>query len=294
MDDYLYRGVFSDQKIRFSYALTTDVVNRAVLAHGCDPVSAHILGRALTSAVLISPLLTDDERFTLRWNYSGVVKSIVIDVGAKADVRGFIAPNTVDDGATAETELYGDDGKVILIKSSSEKVLSTGVTEAQLMDVVEDLTMFFAISDQIETAILALIGFSSNPECPVAVCQGIMIQAMPDCDLTEFDEFRNRLSGEELRRLVGAQPEIDNYFERVLSELSGVKGVVPRAESCPAPTFLCNCNRDKILDITGTLADSDIEELANTGEKLTVKCQFCSRDYRLTAAEISTQRKRCN
>ena len=88
MEDCLHRGVLGDAGVRFAYTATTGLANEAVLAHDCDPVSAHILCRALTAGVLMSPLLVDDERYTLRWQYGGALASAVVDVDSSGQVRG--------------------------------------------------------------------------------------------------------------------------------------------------------------------------------------------------------------
>lgn len=289
MTDFLYRGSINELDVRFSYGLCTTLVNSAVLAHNSDPLSAHILGRALTAGVLLSPLLTQDERFTIRWNYDGAVKSIVVDVGANADIHGFVAPGTLSELVESEGEIYGDNGRVSVTRSTSKKIINSGTAEAKLMDVVDDLSLFYSISDQIETALLVMIGFNQDVTKPVSLCHGFMLQAMPGCDLNNFESLRTQFHGPEMRTLMSSIQDIDNYFEFLLkSLLAQHKVVFPKIHESPQPRFECRCNRQKVLEITQTLSPGEIDELVANKETLKITCQFCSRVYEIGGDEIKS------
>ena len=294
MNDHLYRGILGGLETRFVYALTTDLANEAVLAHDCDPVSAHVLCRALTAGALTSPLLVGDERYTLRWQYGGALKSVVVDVDSRAQVRGFVAPSNLSDFAEVESAVYGDSGRVAAIKSSSAKVLSSGVVEAQLMDVVDDLAFLFSVSDQIETGMAVLVGFRRDTARPVSVCQGVMVQALPECDLECFDGVRRRLMSSACRGLLSHTPGTDNHFELVARSL--VAAGVPDAKLALVtggdPCFRCTCSRVRMLGAVRTLPEADLRETAAKGEDVTMRCHFCSKSHIITAAELVEALKR--
>ncbi len=289
MDDFLYRGVLPQHQIRFGYCLTTAATNDAILAHGCDPVAGHVLGRALSAAILTSILLQDDERYTLRWNYNGDLNSIVVDVGADADARGFVAPVNLMLNAVDTSAVYGDTGRIALIKSTSSGVLSSGVTEARLLDVIDDLTMYFAESDQIETAMVVLIGFNSDPEKPVKLCQGMILQAMPDCDLSVFEMVRQRLSSDAVRQRLACEPTHDNYVECIFEALLPPgEHTAPILHACNSPAFRCQCSQEKIMQVSSLLDNDDLKSIVSKGESLHIQCQFCARRYSITASDLAS------
>ncbi len=288
MTDFIYRGVLRSQHARFVYAHTTETVSTAVLAHGCDPVAAHVLSRALTVGVLVSPLLEGDERLTLRWHYEGEVKSVVVDVDCDARVRGFIVPTDLGSRVVDEDSVYGDAGRVAVIKSSHSATLNAGNADAALLDVVEDMAYHFSVSDQVESGMTVLVGFCTEVERPVTVCQGLLLQALPGADLAEFDRLRRRLAAEETRALLARTPRIDNYFERVLNSLlpegcardySVTEGAVPQ--------FHCRCSRDRMLEVVRAMPQADLDNAARKQEALRVACRFCARNYVIAAADVS-------
>lgn len=284
--DVLYRGILDELNIRFSYAVVTDVANAAVLAHDCDPLSAHILSRALCAGVLTAPLLNEDERYTLRWNYTGVCRNVVIDVGAAGQIRGFVVPTDLLMQVNSEEEVYGESGTVAVIKSTVEQVLNSGTVEAGLLDPVDDLAFFLSLSDQVETGMAALVAFAQDVERPVRLCQGVMIQALPECDLEAFDEIRKRLGQSAVRKLLENAPRVDNHFELVAQALAGDAALTWSLFQSDRPEFRCACNHEQILQVVRTLHESDIADQIAKGDDLRITCQFCGRLHTITPDEL--------
>jgi redox-regulated HSP33 family molecular chaperone/Fe-S-cluster containining protein len=205
--DFLRRGTLLDGQVRVAHTVTTALAAEAVRLHDLEPVAAHCLARALTCGALFSPLLGDDERVTLRWKYEGALDSIIVETGNTADLRGTIQPgdlHTADDPAI----LYGDGGTIAIIRSDSRGQRSS-VSEASLLDITDDLSFSFVASDQIETEIVVLVAFNADPENPVALCQGVLLQAMPGCDLEQFEQLRKGLRSSQTRDLLGQMPNLD-------------------------------------------------------------------------------------
>jgi molecular chaperone Hsp33 len=279
MSDMLYRGIIEDLDVRFSYAVTQAAANKAVLAHGCDPIAAHPMVRALTAAVLSAPLLTDDERLTIHWNYDGAIRSLLMDVGAESDVRGFINPTNLSQFAESEDEVFGESCVVKVTKSSSQALLNNGQTNTPFGDPVADLAYTYCLSDQVESGMSVMVGFAPDPDCPVAISQGIFIQALPHCDLVVFDELRKRLDSDLVREYLRCPPVHDNWFEDILKALTDDDNCRMTVTECPAPKFKCNCSMERMLDAIRTLPDDQRKDVIAKGEELKVTCHFCNTQH---------------
>ena len=203
MSDLLYKGHFKGLDIAFTYAVTTNAGNEAVVRHNCDPAAAHILGRAMTGALLAAAVLPVGRRLNACWRYQGALRTIVADAGQDGTVRGFISPPHLSIYGDAHDELYGEVGELQTIVSNDGQIDSSGTTPISLHDVVNDLAYHYCISDQIETGMSAMIGFAPDPENPVKLCQGWMIQALPNTDLARFDRIRRRMDEPVFRELLG-------------------------------------------------------------------------------------------
>jgi len=287
MNDFLYRGLIKDFNIRFSYGLTTHVANDAVKAHGCDPVVAHILSRVLTSGVLCSPTLTDDERATATWTYPGPIGKIVVDYGVDADVRGMTKVKTLMDQVESEADVYGDTGNVQIMKFDSKRLISNGTCEAPIMDPIADLSYFYSVSEQLETDMYISVGFNPDPEKPVDLCQGILLQAMPDCDFEALDRLRSVLNSDEFKSLLNSHPG-ENPAEAIIKALIEKEETQPEYEihNCPEPKFHCPCSREKTQGVLKTLGEADVKDIVAKAEPVNVACHFCSTVYSFSPEEV--------
>lgn len=288
MNNILYKGHFKGLDIAFTYAVTTQAVNEAVVRHDCDPAAAHILGRAMTEALLAAAVQPEGHRLNACWRYQGALKTIVVDAGQDGTVRGFISPPHLSIYGDEHDELYGEVGELQVIVSKSDGSLAnSGTTPISLHDAVNDLAYHYCISDQVETGMSAMIGFNADPEFPVQLCQGWMIQALPNTDLERFDRIRRRMDEPGFRDLLSHENSGEGYFEEVAKSLigdeEGFEGI--QMETCPAPIFQCTCSREKMTAVVRSLPIPERMELVKKNDPVGIQCQFCNERYELTIDE---------
>jgi len=288
MNDILYKGHFKGLDIAFTYAVTTQAVNEAVVRHDCDPAAAHILGRAMTGALLAAAVQSEGRRINACWKYQGALKTIVVDAGQDGAVRGFISPPQLGIYGDAHDELYGEVGELQVIVSKNDgAIASSGTTPISLHDVVNDLAYHYCISDQVETGMSAMIGFAPDPKNPIQLCQGWMIQALPNTDLERFDRIRQRMNESGFRELLGHGSVAKGYFEQIAKSLigdeEGFDGI--QMEACPVPCFQCTCTREKMTSVIRSLPIPERMELVKKNEPVGIQCQFCNERYELSIEE---------
>jgi molecular chaperone Hsp33 len=280
----MIKGHFSGLDVAFACAMTTQTVKTIVLKHDCDPAAAHLLGRAVTGALLSAAILPEGQRINVCWKYNGVLRTIVVDAGQDGTVRGFISPPQLNLETDDLNALYGDLGDVQIVTSQAGKILNSGTAPVPLHDVVNDLAYTHCISNQIETGLNALIFFNADPENPVRLCQGWMIQALPGCDLERFDRIRRRMGSPVFRDLLSCRHEADNGFETMayslVAEESGFTGL--HRDTGRTPQFACACNREKMEAVVRTLPIPERMELVRKKENVVIGCQFCNERYELT------------
>jgi molecular chaperone Hsp33 len=294
--DFLIRGIIKPLKARFSFAETTSTVSRGILLHNTDPVSAYIFGRALTVAALSSPLLNEDEKYSLRWDYEGKLSTLVVDTDSECNVRGI--PKEPNLMAIAETEedVYGNEGKITLIKSKNGKILNSGTGKTALMDIVEDAAFFFSVSDQIETEMSVGISFNKDPENPVNICAGFMLQAMPECDLEEFEKVREELNKTTFYNILESKKiQEEKKLWKLLEILKGnQKGFsydkineYASYEFASTPSYTCQCSQEKMKQAVKVLEEKDIEDIFKEKDELKIKCEFCKQEYSFKKSDFS-------
>lgn len=279
MNDRIYKGHFKGLDIAFSCATTTQAANESILRHNCDPVAAHILGRALTGALLSAATLPESQRLNACWKYKGLLRTIVADAGSNGTARAFISPAQLGEPKDL-TELYGDLGDLQTVVSQGAKILNSGTSPVSLQDAVKDLAYHHCISDQIETGMAVLIGFNPDPERPVRICRGWSLQALPDCDLERFDRIRQRMESDAFRKAISEESDPEKAAALLIEDESDFQGFY--MEECNRPRFECSCNKEKMGDVVRTLPIPERMEIVQNKEPITVKCQFCNKHYKLS------------
>jgi molecular chaperone Hsp33 len=279
MNDQLYKGHIKGLDIAFSCARTTKTVNETVIRHNCDLAAAHILGRALTAALLSAAVLPEKQRLNVCWKYRGALRTIVADAGADGTVRAFISPAQIGHPETL-TALYGDLGDLQTVVSRDGKTLNSGTAPVSLQDAVKDLACTHCISDQIETGMTVLIGFNADPEEPVRICQGWMIQALPDCDLERFERVRRRMEADRFRQCLNEISDPEKAAAVLVADEPGFDGF--HLEECNTPRFTCPCSKEKTGAVVRTLPVPERMEVVKKNEPLTVQCQFCNERYEMS------------
>ena len=283
MNDLLYKGHFKGIDIAFTYAVTTNAVNEAVIRHDCDPAAAHILGRATTGALLAAAILPDGHRLNACWKYQGALKTIVVDAGQDGTVRSLVSPSQLNDFDDAHDGLYGEVGDLQVVVSKDGKIVSSGTTPVSLHDAVNDLAYHYCISDQVETGMSAMIGFQPEPEHPVRLCQGWMIQSLPGTDLERFDRIRRQLDDPGFRELLGRDSDVEEIAKALVGDEEGFAGI--QMEACPQPRFQCTCSKEKMSAVVRSLPIPERMELVKAKENIGISCQFCNEHYELTIEE---------
>lgn len=288
MNDLLYKGHFKGLDIAFTYAVTTTAVNESIVRHDCDPAAAHILGRATTGALLAAAILPAGRRLNACWKYKGSLKTIVVDAGQDGTARSFISPNHLTgQSEDAHEGLYGEMGDLQVITTDKGAIVNSGTTPVSLHDAVNDLAYHYCISDQVETGMSVMISFQPDPQQPVALCQGWMIQALPGTDLERFDRIRSQMDETGFRELLGHESASEGYFEQIAKALIGAEpgfeGI--QMEACPVPKFECTCSKEKMAAVLRSIPIPDRMTMVKRNEPVGINCQFCNERYEMSIEE---------
>lgn len=286
MADQCLLGRLEGLNVAVAYVLSADTVSVAVKRHDCDPAGAHVLGRALTAGFLASAALGKGQRLNVRWAYDGLLRTLVVDTGPDGATRALISPPHLA-AALDEGELYGTSGSLQVVRSRKGAVIAHGTTSADLLDVVEDLNHFLCISDQVESALAVTIGLAPDPANPIRLCRGLLLQALPGCDLLLFQRLRNRLASPRARALLSRADESDNLVENVLHAVLNGEPMSTRIilHAATAPFFRCSCSHKKMGAVLRALPYEERMDIVRKNEPVVIHCRFCSERYTVSIEE---------
>ncbi len=276
MKDFLVRGTVNEPDMRFVMAETTSLCRDGIIAQNCDPAGGAVLADALSSAALLSVLLENSEKYSLRLDYTGAAGTVLADVNASCDVRGMINNPQPGDGLDFDAMFGKGDIPVTVMKFSEGRLLNSGKVNCGMGTPADNIAMFFSVSDQIETEICTVCRFRPDPSDPVVHAAAFMLQALPGCDLEKFAVIREKLHTQEFRELLasGGLP-MELQIKKVLAALE----VEANYTQAGVPGFRCHCSKEAMKKALLTLGKEDLKKLFEEQEKVKMRCYYCGNEY---------------
>lgn len=284
MSDYIVRATAANAQIR-AFAITSkELVERARSIHDLSPVITAGLGRLLTAGAMMGSMLKgEQDLLTLQIRCDGPVRGLTVTADAKANVKGaalepqvMLPPNAI-----GKLDVGGAVGNGILsvIKDMGLKEPYVGQTQLQTGEIAEDLTYYFATSEQVPSAVG--LGVLMEKDNTVRQAGGFIIQLMPFAD----DETISVLE-EKLKTMDSVTKILDdgNTPEQLLELLLGDLGLEIN-DTIPAQ-YLCDCSRERVERAIISIGEKGIQEMIDDGKQIEVRCQFCDKIYNFEVDDL--------
>ena len=284
MSDYIVRATAADNQIR-AFAITSrDMVEKARQIHNTSPVATAALGRSLSAGAMMGAMMKgEQDLLTLQIRGDGPLGGITVTADSKAQVKGYVNEPAVLIPANAKGKLDVSGaigtGMLQVIRDLGMKEPYVGQTELQTGEIAEDLTYYFANSEQIPSSVG--LGVLLNRDNTVCQAGGFIIQLMPYTEDKVIDALEQRLAKvssvtELLNR--GLTPE--GILEELLGDLGfTVNDTIPTA-------FSCNCSKERVEKAIISIGSKEIREMIRGGKPIEVKCHFCNEAYSFNIEEL--------
>ena len=288
MNDYIVRATAANAQIRAFAATTRNLVETARMTHNTSPVVSAALGRLLTGGVMMGSMLKgEDDLLTLQVSGDGPLKGMTVTADARGDVKGYaiepqvmLPPNLV--GKLDVGGAIGQ-GSLRVIKDMGLKEPYVGQTTLQSGEIAEDLTYYFATSEQIPSAVG--LGVLVDKDQSVKQAGGFIIQLMSFTP----DEVVDRLE-KKIQQIDSVTQMLDRGLtpEQILDEILGEFGLEITEKT--DTRFHCDCSKERVSRALSTLSKKDLDGIIADGEDIEVKCQFCNTAYKFTVDELKEMR----
>ncbi|MDI6870267.1 MAG: Hsp33 family molecular chaperone HslO [Bacillota bacterium] len=282
--DYLVRAVAAEGQVRAFCCRTTGLCEEARLRHGTWPTATAALGRALTGAAMLGALLKREERVTLQVVGDGPLGSVVAEADAQGYVRGYVRNPQIHLAPTSEGKLdvagaVGRNGHLYVLRDFGLKEPYRGSVPLVSGEIAEDLTYYFARSEQTPSAVA--LGVLVEVDHSVRAAGGYLLQVMPGADPS---------LGGELEGAVGRSGPVSGLIdsgrlpEEILADLLGPLGVEELGRQPLA--YRCRCNREKLSRALVALGPAELADLAAEPNGAELVCRFCGARYRFPPEEL--------
>ena len=290
MSDYIVRATAKNAQIRAFACTTRELVETARKAHDTWPVATAALGRLLTAGSMMGSMLKGDKDIlTIQINSSGPLKGITVTADSKANVKGYVVEPKVDLPPNAQHKL--DVGGAVgigvmnVIKDLGLKEPYVGQTVLQTGEIGDDLTYYFATSEQVPSSVG--VGVLMNKDNTVKQAGGFIIQLMPfaseeviaqlEANLAKVKSVTSLLDG-------GKTPE--QILEFVLGDMD-----LEILDTIPTQ-FSCNCSKGRVEKAIISIGKKEIQEMIDEDKEIEVNCHFCNTNYCYTVDDLKAMIKR--
>lgn len=282
--DYIVRATAADSQIRAFAATTKETVELARQYHNTSPVATAALGRLLTAGAMMGAMMKGEkDLLTLQVKGNGPLGGITVTADSAANVKGYVNNPEVLIHANEKGKLDvgGAVGAGILnvIRDMGLKEPYVGQCELQTGEIGDDLTYYFATSEQVPSSVG--VGVLMDKGNTVRQAGGFIIQLMPFTSDEVIDRLEAKLSG-----VKSVTTMLDGGMtpEQILEELLGEFGLEIN-DTLPTQ-YHCNCSRERIEKALISIGKKDLQEMINDGEPIEVGCQFCDKKYQVTVDEL--------
>ena len=264
MGDYIVRAMSADGFVKAAAIRSTEIVRRGASIQGTTTTATAAFGRALTATSLLGNMQKVEEgSVTLQIKGGGPLGTILCVSDATGNVRGYVQhpaislmekyPGKLDVGAAV-----GTSGMLTVIRDLQMKEPYVGSVQMVTGEIAEDLTAYFAQSEQ----------------TPTACALGVLVA-------------RDRTVQEAGIRAAGA---VTPMLERGMTPEEILTAVCPGMEleflETTEVSYRCYCSRERVKGALISLGKGELEEIARAGETVHIGCQFCDADYQFGPEEI--------
>lgn len=290
MNDYMIRATAADGQIRAFAATTKEMVETAKNAHNTSPIATAALGRLMTAAAMMgSDLKGEGELLTLRIEGDGPIGGLLVTADGKGDVKGYafnpdvmLPPN-----AQGKLDVGGSLGLGVLsvIKDIGLKEPYVGQTQLITGEIAEDLTYYFATSEQVPSSVA--LGVLMNKDNTVRQAGGFIIQLLPGAFDEIIDRLEAKLSGiSSITSLLDAGKTPEEILKDILGEFG-----LEILKKMPVQ-FHCDCERSRVEKAIISIGRKEIQDMIDEGKEIEVNCQFCNKHYKFSVDELGEMLKK--
>ena len=285
MNDYIVRGMTMDGFVKVVAIRSTGIVARGAQIQKTTPNATAAFGRALTAAAMMGNMQkVENGSMTMQIKGGGPIGSITVVSDPEGNVRGYVTepnvplmekyPGKLDVGATV-----GTGGTLTVIRDLQMKEPYVGSVELVSGEIGDDVTAYFAQSEQTPTA--CALGVLVDRDLSVKVAGGYILQLLPGAPDDVIDKLE---AGIQRAGAVTKMLEAGMTPEDILGQVCGELGVMFMETTQVA--YKCYCSRERVEKALISLGKKELKEIVDEGKPFPVECQFCDEVYTFTPEDI--------
>jgi len=283
MKDYIVRATAAGEAVR-AFAITSKgMVEEARTRHNTSPVATAALGRLMSAGAMMGSMLkSEKDLLTIQVQGAGELKGITVTADATSYVKGYVMnPDVMLPAKNGKLDVGGSivPGVLRVIKDMGLKDPYVGTVELQTGEIAEDLTHYFAVSEQTPSTVG--LGVLMNKDNTVNCAGGFIVQLMPDTPDAVIDQIE-----ENIKTLPSVTDMLSQGMtpEDMLNTV--LKGLEVDIKERFSTGFRCNCSVQRVEKSLLSLGKEELQSIIDDGKPVEIKCQFCNEAYNFSINEI--------
>ncbi len=291
MNDYIIRATAANDQVRAFAAVTTEMVETAREHHNTSPVATAALGRLLTAGAMMGSMMKGEKDvLTLQIKAGGPLQGITVTADSQGNVKGYVGNPDVCIPANSKGKLdvagAVGPGFLTVIKDMGLKEPYSGQVMLQTCEIAEDLTYYFATSEQVPSAVG--LGVLMNKNNTVRQAGGFIVQLMPFAEeevISRLEQNVQKINSVTNLLEEGHTPE--SLLEKVL------EGFDVQINEKMDTRFRCNCSKERVAKALISIGRKELNEMIQEGKPIEMNCHFCNTNYSFTVEELKEILRRC-
>ena len=291
MNDYIIRATAANDQIRAFAAVTTEMVETAREHHNTSPVATAALGRLLTAGAMMGSMMKGEKDvLTLQIKAGGPLQGITVTADSQGNVKGYVGNPDVCIPANSKGKLdvagAVGPGFLTVIKDMGLKEPYSGQVMLQTCEIAEDLTYYFATSEQVPSAVG--LGVLMNKNNTIRQAGGFIVQLMPFAEedvISKLEQNVQKINSVTNLLEEGHTPE--SLLEKVL------EGFDVQINEKMDTRFCCNCSKERVAKALISIGRKELNEMIQEGKPIEMNCHFCNTNYNFTVEELKEILRRC-
>lgn len=278
MKDYIIRATDKGRNIRVFVARTTEIVEEARKIHNTTPTTTAALGRTLTATVIMGNMLKNEkDKVSVQFKGDGPAGTILAVSNNKGEVKGYIGDPTVDLPLKANGKLdvggaVGKNGKIVVIRDFGLKEPYIGQSDIVTGEIAEDLTYYFASSEQQPSAVA--LGVLVDKDYTVKASGGFIVQILPNTNEDIVTRLEERLVNiEPISQLIDRGYSPEELLEYAFGEF-GME-IIDKIDV----QFKCDCSLDRIESALISIGAEELKDIIEEDGHAELVCHFCNHKY---------------
>ena len=291
MNDYIIRATAANDQIRAFAAVTTEMVETAREHHNTSPVATAALGRLLTAGAMMGSMMKGEKDvLTLQIKAGGPLQGITVTADSQGNIKGYVGNPDVCIPANSKGKLdvagAVGPGFLTVIKDMGLKEPYSGQVMLQTCEIAEDMTYYFATSEQVPSAVG--LGVLMNKNNTVRQAGGFIVQLMPFAEeevISRLEQNVQKINSVTNLLEEGHTPE--SLLEKVL------EGFDMQINEKMDTRFHCNCSKERVAKALISIGRKELNEMIQEGKPIEMNCHFCNTNYNFTVEELKEILRRC-